>query len=189
MKIVVHSLPRICMKWALEGFLGWTVLVLSMFPESLSRAKTDESLVPTTKTFLSKPCKLQVSNCIDMMPVQISLSKCFWYNTVGPSISTKATCKGKWWRCTTYKLVLSNIIFQHIREEGIEGKPRLTYPLSDPIAKCREVWLMFRESIEPLTFITLTLWKMWLFPFNIIPGKTECRLLQRLPFLESGISL
>lgn len=82
-------LLRICMKSAREGFFGWIKLVLSMFPLSLSRTKTDESLVATTKKFFSKPCKLQVSNWRDMMPEEMSLAICFLYSTVGPSVSSK----------------------------------------------------------------------------------------------------
>lgn len=87
------DLPRICMNRALNGFVGLIMLVPIMFPVSLSRAKTDESLIATTNTFFSKPCTLQLSNCKEMMPEQISLAMCFVYNTVASSMSTREICK------------------------------------------------------------------------------------------------
>lgn len=33
------------------------------------------------------------------MPVEISLAICFWYNTVGPSISRTETCEEKKLKC------------------------------------------------------------------------------------------
>ena len=65
------------MNRALEGFLGWIMLVLSVFPVSLSRAKIDESFVATAKIFFSKPCRMQVSNHTEMTPVLNSLSISF----------------------------------------------------------------------------------------------------------------
>jgi len=64
----------------------------SVFPFSLSSAITDESFVPTAKMFFSKPCKLQVRNCREMIPAEISLAICFWYNKVGPSMLKTETC-------------------------------------------------------------------------------------------------
>lgn len=89
------------MNRALEGFLGWTMPELSGFPVSLSTAKTDESFVATTKTFFSKPWKLQVANCREMTAADSSLAICFSYNIAGPSKSISETC---------IQIVLKNII-------------------------------------------------------------------------------
>lgn len=89
------GLHKTCMNRALKGFFGWIWLVFSLFPVSLSRAKTDESFVATAKTFFSKPCRLQLTNCSEIIPVHSSLSICCWYNTVGPSMSTTKTCLQK----------------------------------------------------------------------------------------------
>ena len=85
------GLHKICMNRALKGFFGWIALVLSLLPVSLSRAKTDESLVATAKTFFSKPCRLQLTNCSEIISEHSSLSICCWYKVVGPSMSTTET--------------------------------------------------------------------------------------------------
>ena len=77
---------------ALEGFLGRIMLVLRVFPDSVSSATTEESLVAATKTFFSKPCKLQVTDCKEIIPVLSSLAKCLSYNKVGPSRLIRQTC-------------------------------------------------------------------------------------------------
>lgn len=87
-----REIPKICISKALEGFFGWTLEGLNIFPVSVSRAKTDESLVATTKIFLSNPCKLHVLNCIDMTPAQSSLAICVWYSIVLLSESINTTC-------------------------------------------------------------------------------------------------
>lgn len=88
-------LPRICINKALDGFLGRIGLALIVFPVSISSAITEESLLATTKAFLSKPWKLQVLNCKEMIPELSSLVKCRSYNKVDPSKSNSETCGRK----------------------------------------------------------------------------------------------
>ncbi|KAJ0853745.1 hypothetical protein HanRHA438_Chr14g0654711 [Helianthus annuus] len=84
--------PNNWMNKALEGFLGWTAAVLSIFPVSLSSAQADESFVATTKTLFSNPCKLHIPNCREMTAVDSSLAICLSYNKVGPAVSITETC-------------------------------------------------------------------------------------------------
>lgn len=79
------------MNKALDGFLGRMGLALIVFPVSISSARTEESLVATTKAFLSKPWKLQASNCKEIIPELSSLVNCRSYNNVGPSKSNSET--------------------------------------------------------------------------------------------------
>ena len=90
--LLCKLLPNTCINIALEGFLGWIVPMLNVFPVSPSSVRTDESFVPTAKMFFSKPCKLQVLNCREMIPVEISLAICFRYNKDGPSMLITETC-------------------------------------------------------------------------------------------------
>ena len=143
------------------------MLALSMFPVSLSKAKTDESFVATTKTFFSKFCRLQVLNCVEMMPRQISLAIWLWNMILGPSVSTSESC----YKSKTLLADINNI--KRTCEFHVQGKKwkenKLTSPRSDPMERCLVLWLTFRESIEPLTLRILTLWIMWLFPFFVLP--------------------
>lgn len=86
-----HS-PRTRVNKAFTGLLGRTILELSVFPVSLSSVTTDESFVATIITFFSKPWKLHVSKCIEIIPVQNSLAMCLSYKTLGPSGSINDTC-------------------------------------------------------------------------------------------------